>query len=123
MMINLLRWCIRIAWLAALVWGLLIWSGRLAGTLNLHIILGEIVAAALAILAVYALLARVRIALASSALAWAAVTVYVGVMQRRWMPGGSHWMIETVHLLLGVGAIGMAEALAGAVTRGTKSPG
>jgi hypothetical protein len=74
-------------------------------------------------LAVYALIARVRIPLAIIAIIWAAATVYVGVMQGQWMPGSSHWVIETVHLLLGVGAIGMAEALAGAVTRGKKSLG
>jgi len=122
-MINLLRWCIRIAWLAALVLGLLIWSGRLPVALNPHMILGGLVALGLAILALNAFLARVRKPLAIVSLIWAAVTVYVGVMQNQWMPGSSHWMVETVHLLLGVGAIGMAEALAGAIVRGSKSPG
>ncbi|MGA2714770.1 MAG: hypothetical protein ABSG41_16845 [Bryobacteraceae bacterium] len=122
-MINLLRWCIRVAWLAALILGLLLWGGRLAGSLNLHMILGGIVALGLVILAVSAFLASVRIALAVISIVWAAVTVYVGLTQTRWMPGGSHWIIETVHLLLGIGAIGIAEALAGAIVRGRKSPG
>src|ERR1700677_2766750 len=122
-MINLLRWCIRIAWLAALVLGLLIWSGRLGGALNVHMTLGWVVAAALLILAVYGLVSGVRIPLAIASLVWAPLTVYVGVMQNQLMPGSSHWMIETIHLLLGVGAIGMAEALPGGTTRGKNSLG
>lgn len=122
-MINLLRWCIRISWLAALVLGLLIWSGRLGGALNVHMTFGWVVAAGLAIIAVYALVSGVRIPLAAVSLVWAAVTVYVGVMQNQWMPGSSHWVIEAIHLLLGFGAIGMAEALAGAIARGKKSLG
>lgn len=120
-MITLLRWCIRIAWLGALVLGLLLWSGRLAGALNFHMFLGGVVAVALVILAAYAFVSRVRIPLAIVSIVWAAATVYVGLMQNRWMPGSSHWVIEAIHLLLGVGAIGMAEALAGAIMRGKKS--
>lgn len=122
-MINLLRWCIRIAWLAALVLGILLWSGRAGGALNVHMTLGWVVAAGLVTIAVYALVSSVRIPLAVVALAWAAATVYVGVMQNQWMPGGSHWIIEAIHLLLGIGAIGMAEALAGGIARGKKSLG
>jgi hypothetical protein len=122
-MINLLRWCIRIAWLGALVLGLLIWSGRLGGALNVHMTFGWVVAAGLLVIAVYGLVSGVRAPLAIASLVWAPLTVYVGVMQNQLMPGSSHWMIETIHLLLGVGAIGMAEALAGGITRGKKSLG
>jgi hypothetical protein len=123
-MIKLLRWSIRIAGLAALVLGLLIWSGRLGGAVYVHMTLGWVVAAGLVIIAVYGLVSGVRIPLAVVSIAWAAATVYVGVMQNQstsYMPRSSHLVIEALHLLLGIGAIGMAEALAGAITRGRKS--
>ena len=116
-MVNLLRWCTRIAGVAALVLGMLLWDGKLIGALNLHMTLGAIVAAALAILAVYAIATRVRIPLGIIGLVWAAATVYVGIAQNQLVPGGNHWIVSTVHLLLGIGAIGLAEALAGAIIR------
>jgi hypothetical protein len=43
--------------------------------------------------------------------------VYVGTMQDWWVGAGSHLVIEIVHPLLGIGAIGLAEMLAAAITR------
>jgi hypothetical protein len=117
MMINLLKWCIRIAWLGAIVLGLLFWGGIFTGALNLHMFLGGVVAFALALLAVYAFVIKVRVPLAIVSLLWAAATLYIGIAQTRLMPGSSHWIIELIHLLLGVGAIGLAEALAAALGR------
>jgi len=116
-MINLLRWCVRIAGLAALVLGILLWSATLTGSVDLHMVLGAIVAAALALLAIYAVVRRVRIPMAIAALVWTVATIYVGMMQVHWLTGSHHWIVKTVHLLLGIGAIGMAEGLAGAVSR------
>jgi hypothetical protein len=110
-MINRLRWCVRIAWLGALVLGLM---GR---ALNFHMTLGWFVALSLVIFAGFAFKARVRIPLGVIAVVWAAAVVYVGINQGQWMPGSGHWMIQAVHVLLGVGAIGVAEALAGALSR------
>lgn len=116
-MINLLRWCVRIGGLAALVLGILLWRGLWIGAVNLHMLFGSIVAAALAILALWAVTARIRIPMAVAAIVWAAATVYVGLMQTRWLPGSTHWIVDVLHLLLGVGAIGMAEAIGGAMAR------
>lgn len=116
-MVKLLRWCVRIGGLVALVLGVLLWLGKLTGTLNLHMTLGAIVAAALAILAIYAIVTRAGIPLAVVGLVWAAATIYVGMNQNQWLPGSNHWVIDAIHLLLGVGAIGLAEAMAGAITR------
>ncbi len=52
------------------------------------------------------------------ALLWAIATVvYVGTVQDWWVGAGSHVLIEIVHPLLGVGAIGLAEMLAAALNR------
>ena len=110
-MINRLRWGVRVAWLGALILGLMYRS------LNFHMTLGWFVALSLVIFALYAFRARVRIPLAAVAVAWAAAVVYVGINQSQWMLDNNHWMIQTLHVLLGVGAIGIAEALAGAVSR------
>ena len=107
-MIKLLQWLIRIAGLGALVLGLML--SRIP-ILNLHMILGCIVVLALAILALWALAVRVRIPAAIAGLFWATATIYVGMMKNRGTMG------EIVHVLLGIGAIGLAEMLAGALAR------
>lgn len=107
-MIKLLQWSTRIAGLGALVLGLML--SRIP-SLSPHMILGSIVVLALAVLALWALAARARIPAAIGALFWAAATIYVGLMKNRGTAG------EIVHVLLGIGAMGLAEMLAGAINR------
>ena len=117
-MINMLRWLTRVAGLGALALGITFL--RAAGKpplLSLHMTLGGIVALVLAILAVWALIDRVRIPAAIAGVIWAVATVYVGTLQDWWVGAGSHVVIEIIHPLLGIGAIGLAEMLAAAILR------
>jgi hypothetical protein len=116
-MIMLLRWIARIGGLAAFVLGLMI---SRSPVLQLHMTIGGIVAGALAIIAAWALAQGVRVPVAVVALLWAAATVYVGMKQMQWMTDGGHWIVEVVHALIGIGAIGLAEMLgAGIMKRGS----
>jgi hypothetical protein len=117
-MIKLLQWLTRIAWLGALLIGAMLSIGldmHMGGSsdisIPLHRTLGLIVVLALAILALWALSARVRVPAAVAALLWAAATIYVGMMKGRGTAG------EIIHVLLGIGAIGLAEMLAAAINR------
>jgi hypothetical protein len=121
-MINLLKWFTRIAGLLALLLGLLLSRAGFAAALRIHMTLGMIVVVSLGALAVVSVSARVRIPLAVISFVWAAAILYVGIMQNRWMPGSGHWVIEVFHALLGIGAIGMAEMLAGANGRRRATP-
>jgi hypothetical protein len=71
----------------------------------------------LEILALWALIYRVRIPAAIVAVVWAGATMYVGSVQAWWIGGGSHVIIEVAHPILGIGAIGLAEMLAAAINR------
>lgn len=122
-MINVLQWLVRIAGLGALALGVSYWFPSARAPLTLHMTLGGIVALSLAILAVLALIDRVRIPAAVAALLWAAAMVYVGTVQDWWVGAGSHLAVEIVHPLLGIGAIGLAEMLAAAITRARASLG
>jgi len=116
-MIDLLKWSVRLAGLGALLVGVLLRWGGFPATLRLHMVLGAVVAVYLIILALAAAIARVQIPMAAVSLLWAVATLYVGAAQTGLMPGSSHWVIEAVHVVLGIGAIGLVEMLAGAVTR------
>lgn len=122
-MIKLFQWLTRIAGLAALLLGMSFWANPKPGAaaLTIHMTLGAIVALVLAILAVWSLIDRGRVAAAIVALVWAAATVLVGALQDWWVGGGSHLLIQIFHPLLGLGAIGLAEMLAAAIRRGKSS--
>jgi hypothetical protein len=116
-MIKGLSWVTRIAGLCALLLGVSFWFGRGLAPLSVHMTLGGIVTLVLAILAVWAFSAGVRVPAAIGALVWAVATVYVGTMQDWWIGAGSHRLMQIIHPLLGIGAIGLAEMLAAALMR------
>jgi|SRR5580658_1076169 hypothetical protein len=116
-MIKVLQWSTRIAGLGALVLGIFLSFGAGALPVSLHMTLGGIVAVVLEMLALWALIDRVRVPAALVAVVWAAATVYVGTVQAWWIGAGSHLFIEIAHPLLGIGAIGLAEMLAAAINR------
>src|SRR6266567_1729252 len=43
----------------------------------------------------------------------------VGLFQTRWLIGSNHWVIQVIHLLLGLSAIGLAETISGRYRRMT----
>jgi hypothetical protein len=116
-MIKLLRWLTRLAGLAAFVLGMMLSRFPSAIAIRAHMTLGLIVALSLLVVAISALVARARVPAALVSIVWAVALVCVGILQNRWMPGNSHWVIEAIHGLLGIGAIGLVEMLAGAMTR------
>ena len=110
--ITVLRWILRLVFLVSLILGVVLWSGRGYEYLRLHMWLGFIITFALLALVIISLLARARPALASVTLLWAVALPALGIAQLRIMPGPNHWIIRVVHLLLGIGAIGLGEVLA-----------
>ena len=110
--INILRWILRITFLLALLLGCALWIGRGYAYLQLHMWLGFIITFDLLMLAFLALLSRVRPALPLIGIAWAILLPVLGIAQLHLLPGPNHWLISVIHLILGLGAIGLGEALA-----------
>lgn len=111
-MVGVLRWTLVGAGVAALVLGLVLWSGRGYTLVNLHMILGVVVVVALWVLAGLALGGGTQRGLAVTALVWGLLTPLVGFWQTRLLPGEYHIVIQLAHLLLGVGAIAIGNRLA-----------
>jgi hypothetical protein len=107
----ILRWVIRLAFLAGLLLGIVLWLGHGYSLLRLHMWLGFIVAFALLGIVILNLLARVKPALPVISLLWAVALPVIGIAQLHMMPGADHWIIQVIHLVLGLGAIGLGEAL------------
>lgn len=106
------RLLISLLGIALLVLGILFWTGHATSLVQLHTMLGGVFVICLWVLAVIGLFAPGSRALAVIALVWGLIVPAVGVMQARVLPGSDHWVIQGVHLLVGLIAIGLGHALA-----------
>jgi hypothetical protein len=110
--ITALQMGIRGVFLVQLALGLAFWTGNLLGLVDLHQLLGILLVLALWTQAAMAHRAGVPGRLVAVAAGYGLLVVIVGLTQRDLLPGSAHWVIQVVHLLLGVGLVGLAENLA-----------
>ena len=118
-MITPLRWCARIAGLLAFVVGMMLGRVAIPALFHLHMTLGGLVVISLLLVALLSA-GKVPAGKVAAGIVWAAITLLVGLRQNALLPGSLHWIIEAVHALLGIGAIGLTEMLAAARARAVK---
>lgn len=94
-----------------IVLGLILWTGRADQLVPIHMFFGFLLVLGLWTLAVLAARAGVSIGLVALAIAWGLVAPALGLTQAGLLTSGWHWIIQVIHLLVGLGAIGLAEAL------------
>jgi uncharacterized protein YqgC (DUF456 family) len=116
--VTALRWVARLDGLAALILGIILWTGSSsAGSLKIHILTGFVMTITLLLVGLMGFFSRIKPALPGIAIVWAILLPYVGFAQLKLMPGASHVVIEIVHLLIGICAIGLVEATGAKITR------
>jgi hypothetical protein len=103
---------IRVFGVIQLVLGILFWTGNALGLVDLHQFIGILLVLALWTQAALAHRAGVPGGLVAGAAVLGLLVPIVGLTQRELLPGSAHWVIEVVHLLLGLGLLAMAENLA-----------
>ena len=114
--INALRACV----LLALILGILLWTNVVSGgVVMIHMLLGILAMFSLWVLAFGIATAPKgkNIGLAIGAFVIGLLLPIVGLGQLNWLLGSTHWVIQVIHLLLGLGAIGIGEAIAGRYKR------
>jgi hypothetical protein len=109
--VTILRWTVRLSGLLALLLGLGLWKGAWFNLLAVHQGLGLLMGAALIWLAVLGWSRRVSPVLLGLALLCGLAVPALGYSQQRLLPGQSHWITEVLHLVLGLGAIALAELM------------
>jgi hypothetical protein len=97
---------------ALLLLGILFWSGRALSLLPLHMLLGLVLVLALWLGVGLALAARVSAGLIVLVFLWSLIMPVLGVKQLQLLPGSTHWMIQLLHLLVGIAAMGLGHLLA-----------
>ena len=116
-------WVARITGLIQIVLGLLFWTGNLRALVNVHMISGTILVLALWFLAFQAISSGANPGLGYVSIIWGLLTIVLGVTQPGLLPGQFHWVIQVLHLVIGIGAMGLADNNARALSRGRMTAG
>jgi len=108
---------IRLAGLTLLILGVLIWTGNGSSLMNAHATLGGLLVLALWVLAALGARAGISWALVVRAVIWGIVALLFGILHPRMMVGAMHWVIQSLHLVVGLVTIGVGEIVAAAIRR------
>lgn len=113
--VVVLQWIVRLCFAALLILGIAFWTGHALSLVPVHMILGLTLVVGLWITAILGFAARVPVGQSLLAIIWGFVVVGLGMSQTNLLPGSSHWVIQVLHLLVGMAAIGMNENLGRAI--------
>ena len=102
----------RLTGVIQIVLGVLFWIGYATSLIPVHIISGTVLVLSLWTLAILAARAGAQTGLVVLSLIWGLITVALGLTQGALLVNSAHWIIQVLHLLVGLGAIGQAEGLA-----------
>ena len=120
MVVRVSLMVLRVAVLAALVLGIIFWTGNADNLQIVHIVLGFLVVISLWVLGIAQGVRRggsFGLALATFVVGF--LVLLVGLFQTRWLTGSNHWVIQVIHLILGLSAIGLGEMIGGRYRRMT----
>jgi hypothetical protein len=104
---------LRVCGVLAVILGLLFWSGNALNLLPIHMLLGLLVVLSLWIVGVgQAFSSGGSWSLAGGALLLGLLVIVVGMTQSSLLVGPFHWVIQVLHLLLGILAVGIGQIAA-----------
>jgi hypothetical protein len=108
---RLLQIVMGITGLCALVLGLFIWIANIDLT-DIHMLFGLLVTLGLLVMSIIALTASGLRIWGMIGIVYAIVVLIFGVSHSTILVGNLHWLIQTLHLLVGIGAIVLTGFLA-----------
>ncbi len=111
---------LRLAVLFNLITGIIFWTGNADPLQRVHIIVGIVAVISLWTLGIMQGLRGGSFGLALATFVLGFLLVLVGLFQKNWLPeatSSNHWIIQVIHLLLGLATIGLGERVAGLYRR------
>jgi hypothetical protein len=121
---RILQIVVGIAGLCALTLGLLFWIANI-DLINIHMLFGLLVALGLLIMSILALTVRGLRVLGVVGIVYAIIVPIFGLSQFNILVGNLHWLIQTLHMLVGIGAMALTGILGArymALKRGIAKP-
>jgi hypothetical protein len=105
------QWTVRGSGVVLIVLGAVIWTGHGDQLVDVHMTFGILLVLGLWTLAFLGARAGLPVGLVVVAFAWGLIAPALGLTQANILNNGWHWVIQVIHLLIGLGAIGIAEQL------------
>lgn len=121
MVIRIASVVLSLAGLLALISGLLVWTGTALNLISIHMLLGFLAVGALWIIGIGQAFAKGGSwIIAACALVAGAIMIVIGMVQSSLMAGEFHWIVQVIHLMLGlltiaIGHMGAARYRKGAM--------
>jgi uncharacterized membrane protein len=113
MVIRISSAVLSLAGLLALISGALFWTGTALNLMALHMLLGFLAVGALWVIGLaQAFAQRGSWIIAGCALIVGAVMIVIAMTQASLLPGEFHWIIQVIHLALGLLTIGVGHMAA-----------
>ncbi|HEV2179330.1 MAG TPA: hypothetical protein VGR59_03370 [Gemmatimonadaceae bacterium] len=106
-----LRILVRLCGLILIILGIIFWTGHARGLIPVHMVVGLLLAVCLWLLAFFGARAHIGGSFVALVAVWALLMVIFGAVQASLMPGRAHWVIQVLHLLVGIAALGMGDRL------------
>lgn len=103
--------------IALVVLGILFWTGHALSLLSLHMLLGSLFVVCMWMLAIAGSLVPGSRGFALLVFVWSLIVPALGATQLSLLPGSAHWVIQVLHLLVGIIAMGLGHSLARRIGR------
>jgi hypothetical protein len=108
---TILLYLVRIMFFVQLILGITFWTGNALNLIPAHMLIGLAIVVCLWVSATIAAIARVQVGMVVAGFVWGVIVIALGIDQGSLVPGAAHWTIQVLHLLVGVGAVGLNERL------------
>ncbi len=108
---------VRITGVLQLILGLLIWAENMFGLVGIHTLIGLVFVLSLWVLAAVSTRAGVPTGQAAGVALLGLIALVFGMVQTSLLPGSSHWIIQILHLLIGMAAVASGETIGGRLRR------
>lgn len=109
--VAITRAIVIVAGVVQLILGSLFWAGIGKNLIPVHMTIGIILVLSLWTCAFFAARAGAPRGLVALSVVWGLIVPAVGATQTSILPGSMHWIIQVIHVLLGLTAMGLASAL------------
>lgn len=119
---SAVRLLVRAAGVTQILLGMLFWSGYASGLIPVHVLIGFVLVLGLWTLALLGLRGGAHRGLIAIASLWGLMVPVLGLTQEQLLPGAMHWIVQILHLIVGVGAMGIAEILASQTRQPSGAP-
>jgi hypothetical protein len=108
---------VRITGVLQLILGLLIWAENMFSLVGIHTLIGLVFVLSLWVLAAVSTRAGVPTTQAAGVIILGLIALIFGMVQTSLLPGSLHWIIQILHLLIGMAAVASGETIGGRVRR------